>query len=71
MTLLPMPNPAMNSLERALWYIDRLIEAGVPLEIIQGADVRELAAMYRATYQPIVQLQVAELTRVLRETAAA
>ncbi len=65
---LPLPNPALNVLERALWYIDRLVEAGVPMDAFHGADVRELADMYRRTYLPVIALETAQTLRVLRET---
>lgn len=66
---LPLPNPAWNTLERALWYTDRLVEAGVPTDAFQGANVRELADLYRAHYEPLERERDARLIRLLRETA--
>jgi hypothetical protein len=67
---LPLPSPSLNTLERALWYTDRLIEAGTPYDVIKDADVRELADMYRAAYEPVVALEREQRLRLLRETAA-
>ena len=62
----PMPNPAMNVLERWLWFADRLEEGGVLYD--PRSDVRELAALYRKAYGPLEQDRQARLLRLFRET---
>ena len=46
---IPMPDPSLDVLSRALWFGDRLTEAGVPFAF--DADVHELSALYLSTYR--------------------